>query len=133
MENQNNEHRVWAMPKAKKHPMDDQYKEHRDQVIQMTKENTNIPHDFIDKFMYLPENTLCINIEDIAQVLDVKKSSVAKTLNTSYNIIIDYHDDLVTPETFRNICFQSKKPNAAKIRRYYIEIEHMFINKFRSP
>jgi hypothetical protein len=115
--------------------MDEEYKTQRAGVIQLTKEHTKIPHDFIDKFMYLPPNTLCINIEDICRLLDTPKSSIIKTLKTSYNEIFDYHIDtknntvMMTPETFLRICFLSKKPNAAKIRRYYIEIESMLFNQ----
>lgn len=107
----------------------------RDSVIAFTKEHTKIPHDFIDKFMYLPHNTLCVNIEDVCRLLDTPKSSIIKTLKTSYNEIFDYHIDtknntcMMTPETFLRICFLSKKPNAAKVRRYYIDVETMLFTQ----
>ena len=122
-------------------------------AAQFIKQTTTVPEPFVDElFEFYDEKTLptdfVINIEHIVKWLQASKRELTKTLRTTYKLNIDYTKTktknakstnpkvnnyalyMLTPDCFKMLCMSSNAKNAHAVRRYFVEVESMYI-KYR--
>ena len=111
---------------------------------------TKISNEFIDDFfgLYNPKDkyNFCINLENIAKWLNVRKNDIKNTLQYSYKENIDYkitknksdgkvgkpkETILLTPKCFKLMAMQSKTKKAVQVREYYYELENI-LDKYKN-
>lgn len=109
---------------------------------------TNVPKKFVDDFLALYDPTypadFVIDLDILANWLDVKKGFLLRTLRTSYKLNQDYITRkepivskfggnnyikvMLTADCMKRLCLRSKSVKAETVRTYFIEIENFLFH-----
>ena len=118
------------------------------------KQHTSVPNEYIDSLMsiYDPEGSqtdLSIDLDAVAKYLETSKSSLLKTLRTTYKEGADYvhttkplprtakydgnhyKHTLISPNCFKRMCMRSNAPKAEEVRSYFASFDKL-IAKYMS-
>lgn len=113
-------------------------------VVKFMKSMTSIPEDFVDEILQFHyddalRTSLVIDLDAVAAWLEVTKSSLVRTLQSSYKKDKDYNifllpggkkRILITPICFKLLAMSTKSKKGPMIRAYYSEVGSLFI-KYR--
>jgi phage anti-repressor protein len=109
---------------------------------------STLPHKFISDFYVIAkeeysENEIIINFDKICNWLNVQKGHLKEILikhfEENYDYTIEkkqkkqknstgrttYHEILITPNCFKELCMISLTPKAKEVRKYFIEMEKL--------
>jgi phage anti-repressor protein len=117
------------------------------------KQHSAIPAPFIDRFlsMYNPDTVqtdFVVDLDRVAEWLQVPKFKLMQTLRASYRVDIDYVSSkgifktgkyggnnykavMLTPDCFKRLCMRSRSSRAEEVRTYFIELESLLV-RYRS-
>jgi superfamily II DNA or RNA helicase/phage anti-repressor protein len=116
-------------------------------INKFLKDNSDIPHDFIDYYTSnLSNDSTVIDLDIVAKWLNMRKHDVKKTLIRTYIDKVDYtitkpktgpkggRPDgliLISASCFRRICMMSKTERGNEVRNYFEKIEKL-LNKYKN-
>ena len=119
-------------------------------LVEFLKKYSKVSNKFIDDFFSLYDinnkDNFIINLENIVNWLNTKKSKIKETLENSYEINIDYiinktirtgkrgapkEEILLTVKCFKLLCMQSKTTKAIEVREYFFSLEEL-IDKYKN-
>jgi phage anti-repressor protein len=115
-------------------------------IKRFIKTHSIIPNEFTDDFINLNSHNklqtdMVLNLDVVSKWLNVRKSSLVKTLHETYKKGIDYNEIksvknttyggnnyksvLLTPDCFKRLCMLSRSTNGELVRSYYLQIESL--------
>jgi len=119
-------------------------------LVEFLKKYSKVSNKFIDDFFSLYDinnkDSFIINLENIVNWLNTKKSKIKETLENSYQLNIDYiinktpntgkkgapkEEILLTVKCFKLLCMQSRTQKAIEVREYFYSLEEL-IDKYKN-